>query len=42
MKMLEHKNTMFKSFNNRTPIKNVLEILHRLGQIDRKMCALFL
>ena len=41
MKMLEHKNTMFKSFNNRTPNKDdVLELI--TAEIDRKMCVLFL
>jgi len=42
MKMLEHKNTMFKSFNGRTPNKDdVLEVHTQAAEIDRKMCAAF-
>ena len=40
--MLEHKNTMFKSFNGRTPNKDdVLEVHTQAAEIDRKMCAAF-
>ena len=42
MKMLDHKNTMWKSFNGRTPNKDdVLAVHTQAGEIDRKMCAAF-
>ena len=42
MKMLEHKNTMWKSFNGRTPNKDDVTAVHRQpDEIDRKMCAAF-
>ena len=40
MKMLNHKNTMWKSFNGRTPNKDdVLAVHKQAAEIDRKMCA---
>ena len=42
MKMLDHKNTMWKSFNGRTPNKDdVLAVHTQAAEIDRKMCAAF-
>ena len=42
MKMLNHKNTMWKSFNGRTPNKDDVTAVHRQpDEIDRKMCAAF-
>ena len=42
MKKLNHKNTMWKSFNGRTPNKDdVLEVHTQADEIDRKMCAAF-
>ena len=42
MKQLEHKNTMWKSFNGRTPNKDDVTAVHRQpDEIDRKMCAAF-
>ena len=42
MKMLDHKNTMWKSFNGRTPNKDdILEVHAQAAEIDRKMCAAF-
>jgi hypothetical protein len=42
MKMLDHKNTMWKSFNGRTPNKDDVTAVHRQAdEIDRKMCAAF-
>ena len=42
MKMLNHKNTMWKSFNGRTPNKDdVLAVHKQAAEIDRKMCAAF-
>ena len=42
MKQLDHKNTMWKSFNGRTPNKDdVLEVHTQADEIDRKMCAAF-
>ena len=42
MKMLNHKNTMWKSFNGRTPNKDdVLAVHTQAAEIDRKMCAAF-
>ena len=42
MKMLDHKNTMWKSFNGRTPNKDDVTAVHRqAAEIDRKMCAAF-
>ena len=42
MKQLDHKNTMWKSFNGRTPNKDdVLEVHTQAAEIDRKMCAAF-
>ncbi len=41
-KQLEHKNTMFKAFNGRTPSKGDVEEVHQqAAEIDRKMCAAF-
>ena len=41
-KKLEHKNTMFKAFNGRTPTKGDVEEVHKqAAEIDRKMCAAF-
>ena len=42
MKMLDHKNTMWKSFNGRTPNKDDVTAVHeQAAEIDRKMCAAF-
>jgi len=42
LKKLEHKNTMWKSFNGRTPNKDdVLAVHEQAAEIDRKMCAAF-
>ena len=42
MKQLDHKNTMWKSFNGRTPNKDdVLAVHEQAAEIDRKMCAPF-
>ena len=42
MKMLNHKNTMWKSFNGRTPNKDDVTAVHeQAAEIDRKMCAAF-
>jgi len=42
MKQLDHKNTMWKSFNGRTPNKDdVLAVHTQAAEIDRKMCAAF-
>ena len=42
MKQLDHKNTMWKSFNGRTPNKDdILEVHTQAAEIDRKMCAAF-
>ena len=42
MKQLDHKNTMWKSFNGRTPNKDDVTAVHRQAdEIDRKMCAAF-
>ena len=42
MKMINHKNTMWKSFNGRTPNKDDVTAVHRqAAEIDRKMCAAF-
>ena len=42
MKMLKHKNTMWKSFNGRTPNKDDVTAVHeQAAEIDRKMCAAF-
>ena len=39
---LNHKNTMWKSFNGRTPNKDDVTAVHRQAdEIDRKMCAAF-
>ena len=39
---LNHKNTMWKSFNGRTPNKDDVTAVHRqAAEIDRKMCAAF-
>ena len=40
MKQLDHKNTMWKSFNGRTFNKDdILEVHTQADEIDRKMCA---
>jgi len=42
MKAIDHKNTMFKSFNGRTPNKEDVTKVHtQADEIDRKMCAAF-
>ena len=42
MKMINHKNTMWKSFNGRTPNKDDVTAVHKqAAEIDRKMCAAF-
>ena len=42
MKKLNHKNTMWKSFNGRTPNKDDVTAVHeQAAEIDRKMCAAF-
>ena len=42
MKMINHKNTMWKSFNGRTPNKDDVTAVHeQAAEIDRKMCAAF-
>ena len=42
MKMLDHKNTMWKSFNGRTPNKDDVTAVHeQAAEIDRNMCAAF-
>ena len=42
MKKLNHKNTMWKSFNGRTPTKEDVTAVHnQAAEIDRKMCAAF-
>ena len=42
MKQLQHKNTMFKTFNGRTPNKeDVTKVHEQAAEIDRKMCAAF-
>ena len=42
MKAINHKNTMFKSFNGRTPNKDDVTKVHtQADEIDRKMCAAF-
>ena len=42
LKQLDHKNTMWKSFNGRTPNKDdVLAVHEQAAEIDRKMCAAF-
>ena len=42
MKKLDHKNTMWKAFNGRTPKKGDVEEVHeQAAEIDRKMCAAF-
>ena len=42
LKQLDHKNTMWKSFNGRTPNKDdVLAVHSQAAEIDRKMCAAF-
>ena len=42
MKMLDHKNTMWKSFNGRTPNKDDVTAVHeQAAEIDSKMCAAF-
>ncbi len=42
MKMLNHKNTMWKPFNGRTPTKEDVTAVHeQAAEIDRKMCAAF-
>jgi len=42
MKAIGHKNTMFKSFNGRTPNKEDVTKVHtQADEIDRKMCAAF-
>jgi hypothetical protein len=42
MKKLNHKNTMWKSFNGRTPNKDDVTAVHKqAAEIDRKMCAAF-
>jgi len=42
LKQLNHKNTMWKSFNGRTPNKDdVLAVHTQAAEIDRKMCAAF-
>ena len=39
---LNHKNTMWKSFNGRTPNKDDVTAVHeQAAEIDRKMCAAF-
>ena len=42
LKKLDHKNTMWKAFNGRTPTKgDVTEVHTQAAEIDRKMCAAF-
>ena len=42
IKQLDHKNTLWKSFNGRTPNKDdVLAVHTQAAEIDRKMCAAF-